>query len=79
MTFILQRASHCQQTGEKDGEETEGGDDAGRGREEACRSVQRTGTNIQKVSLDTGKTPFTLSSPVSSALLLPSWISRWYD
>ncbi|KAK1894966.1 Myosin-10 [Dissostichus eleginoides] len=35
--------SHCQQTGAKDREETEGGDDAVGGREETCRPVQRTG------------------------------------
>ena len=35
--------SHRQQTDAKDREETEGGDDAGRWREETCRPVQRTG------------------------------------
>ncbi len=43
---VCQGTSHCQQTDAKDREETEGGDDTGRGREKTCRPVQRTGTTI---------------------------------
>lgn len=43
---VSQGASHRQQTDAEDGEETEGGDDAGRRREKTRRPVQRTGKNI---------------------------------
>ena len=40
---FFQGTSHRQQTGAEDREETEGGDDAGRRREEARRPIQRAG------------------------------------
>lgn len=50
MTFLFsQGTSDCQQTGTKDRKEIEGGDDAGRGREETRRPVQRTGRKINDI------------------------------
>lgn len=43
---VSQGTSHRQQAGAQDREETEGGDDPGRGREETCRPVQRTGNEV---------------------------------
>jgi len=43
---VPQRTSHGQQTGAEDREETEGGYDTGRGREETCRPVQRAGKKL---------------------------------